>query len=133
LAFSTFDLSTRQSRELTKVENAGDWDIFHDGSGIAALIKGQGKNRIRIVRFSGDTEREFNVEQQGIRTIYCASDGKRPRRRPALPPLLHGSAGSCSRALAGESRISVGPIQPSPDGRYLAMSYNRTTAHDVTG
>jgi Tol biopolymer transport system component len=136
LAFSTFNLSTRQSRELTKVENAGDWDIFHDGSGIAVLIKDQGKNRIRIVRSSGDTEREFNVEQPGIRSIYCASDGKGLYLSAATPSgtttIYYTDLRGQARVLWQEkSRISVFMIQPSPDGRYLAMSYLRPKADDV--
>ena len=144
LAFATFDLSTRQSRELTKVENAGDWDAFHDGSGIAVLIKDQGKNLIRIVRSSGETEREFNIDQSGIDGIYCASDGKGlyltalsiDRAQPGISTMYYTDLRGEVRVLWQEKgtfpvHSSFVPIQPSPDGRYLAMSEPKTTAHDA--
>ena len=110
-----------------------DWDFFHDGSRIAVLIKDQGKSRIRIVRSSGETEREFIVERPGIESHLLFRGWKRSvpvghaaaRRFRAL---LHGSAGPSPRALAAERQFWACPFRPSPDGRYLAMTGTTTTS-----
>ncbi len=125
MVFSAFDLSTRQSRELTKVESGADWDFFHDGSRIAVLIKDQGKSRIRIVRFSGETEREFIVERSGIGTIYCSADGKglylSATPQPGVSALYYTDLRGQARVLWQQKGRFGFWLQPSPDGRYLAM------------
>jgi len=136
MVFSAFDLATRQSRELAKVERARDWDVFHDGSGIAVLIQDQGKSRIRIVRSSGEAAREFIVEQSGIETIYCSPDGKglyltvtpHPGDAALYYTDLRGQASLIWQQKGG--RFGWISLQPSPDGRYLALT-GATAASDA--
>ncbi len=128
MAFSTFDLATRQTRELAKVERARDWDVFHDGSGFAVLIPDQGKSHIRMVRSSGETEREFIVEQSGIESIYCSPDGKglylTGTPQPGVAALYYSDLGGQARLLWQQKSGRFGwiSLQPSPDGRYLALT-----------
>jgi len=75
MVFSAYDLVTRQSRELTKVEHAVDYDLFPDRSRFAVHINDSGTSQIRIVRFTGVTEGEFTV-LSGITTINSSADGK---------------------------------------------------------
>ncbi len=137
MVFSSFDLSTRQQREWAKVENAFDWDFFHDGSRIAVLIRDQGKSRVRIVRPSGETEREFIVERPGIGGggIYCSADGK-GLYLSATPQ--RGVSTLYYTDLLGQARVFwqqkgsfplIG-LQPSPDGRYMAVT-DASTASDA--
>ena len=137
MVFSGFDWSTRQRREWAKVENAADWDFFHDGSRIAVLIRDQGKSRVRIVRSSGETEREFIVDRPGIGGggIYCSADGK-GLYLSATPQ--RGVSTLYYTDLLGQARVFwqqkgsfplIG-LQPSPDSRYLAMT-DATTASDA--
>jgi len=126
ITFSVFDLSTRQSREFAKVEHAGDWDFFHDGSRIAVLIKDQGKSSIRIVRSSGETEREFTVERAGIRFVFCSADGKGlylvATPQPRVSELYYTDLRGQARVLwQQKGRLGLFIVQPSPDGRYLAL------------
>jgi len=126
MVFSTFDLSTRQSRELAKVEHFRDWDLFHDGSRIAVLIKDQGKSSIRIVRSSGETEREFTVERAGIRFVFCSADGKGlylvATPQPRVSELYYTDLRGQARVLwQQKGRLGLFIVQPSPDGRYLAL------------
>jgi Tol biopolymer transport system component len=127
VALSAFDLSTRQSRELAKVEDAAAWDSFYDGSRIAVLIKDQDKSRIRIVRSSGEMESEFILEQSGVRFITCSPDGK----GLYLSVMYPGVAALYYTDLRGQARMLwqqkgrfalSGRLRLSPDGRYLAMA-----------
>ncbi len=132
--FSTFDPSTRRSREFSKVENAADWDLFYDGSGIAVLIKDGAKSRVRTVRSSGETEREFLVEQPGIGSIYCSSDGNAlylGALKAGLYTIYYTDLRGNLGVLWQEKNATISPIHPSPDGRYLAMSIHKTSAHDA--
>jgi Tol biopolymer transport system component len=128
MAFSAFDLATRQTRELAKVERARDWDVFHDGSGFAVLIPDRGKSHIRMVRFSGETEREFIVEQSGIESIYCSPDGKglylTGTPQPGVATIYYTDLRGQARLLWQQKSGRFGwiSLQPSPDGRYLALT-----------
>jgi Tol biopolymer transport system component len=132
MVFSTFDLSTRLRREWTEVEKARDWDLFHDGSRIAVLIKDQGKSRIRIVRTSGETEREFIVERPGIENIFCSPDGKglylSATPQPGVSALYYTDLRGQARVLWQQKGHFGSSLQPSPDGRYLAMMGTTTTS-----
>jgi len=134
LAFSAFDLSTRQSREFAKVEDASDWDIFQDGSRIAVLSVGQSKSRVRIVRSSGETEREFIVEQSGIDGIYCSADGKgvylAVSPEPGVSALYYTDLLGHARMLWQQKGNFGAAVLASPDGRYLSIT-GVTTTSDV--
>ena len=130
--FSAFDLSTRQSREFAKVENASDWDIFQDGSRIAVLSIGQSKSRVRIVRSSGETEREFIVEQPGIDGIYCSADGKgvylAVSPKPGISALYYTDLLGHARMLWQQKGNFGAAVSASPDGRYLSITGLTTTS-----
>jgi Tol biopolymer transport system component len=132
LAFSAYDLATRQSRELAKVENGADWDFFHDGSRIAVLIIDQGKSRIRILRSSGETEREFIVERTGVQSVYCSADGKglylATTPQPGVSALYYTDLRGQARILWQQKGIFGLAITASPDGRYLAITGLTTTS-----
>ena len=134
MVFSVFDLSTRQSRDLAKVENAADWDSFPDGSRIAVLIKDQGKSRIRIVRSSGETEREFILDRPRIENIRCSPDGRglylSAAPQSGVTTLYYTDLQGHARVLWQQKgrRGGFSAIWPSPDGRYLAMVGTTTTS-----
>jgi serine/threonine protein kinase len=132
LVFSAFDLATRQVRELAKVEQAADFDMFFDGSRLAVWIKEREKNRIRILRSSGETEREFIVDRPGIGAIYCSADGKGlylwVTPQPGTSMLLHTDLEGRSRVLWQLKGAFGNNLYPSPDGRYLAMMGTTTTS-----
>ena len=135
MVFFVFDLSTRQRREWAKVENAADWDFFHDGSRIAVLIKDQDKSRVRIIRSSGETEREFIVDRPEINSIYCSADGKGLYLSGTA---LRGVSTLYYTDLLGQARVfwqrrvwfGLITLQPSPDSRYMAMT-DATIASDA--
>ena len=129
--FSTYDLATRKMRDFAKVEKAADWDIFPDGSRIAVLIDEQARSRIRIVRLSRETEREFTVERSGIRAFYWSADGRglylAVRTQPGVSTFLYTDLrGHVS--MVWEEKGDFGRfVWPSPDGRYLAITGLTTT------
>jgi len=119
MVFSTLDLSTRQRRDLAKVEHARDWDVSYDGSRIAILIKDQGKSSIRIVHPSGETEREFIVEQSGVEIINCSVDGKglylSVTPQPGVSALYYTDLrGTSPLALAAERQVWVVRVSAFP-------------------
>jgi len=132
LVFFAFDLATRQSRELARVEHAADWDLFFDGSRLAVLINEREKSRIRILRSSGETEREFIVDRPSIGAIYCSADGKGlylwVTPQPGRTMLLHTDLVGHARVLWQLKGHFGNNLQPSPDGRYLAMMGTITTS-----
>jgi Tol biopolymer transport system component len=134
MVFSAFDLATRQSRELPKFEKVDDWDFFQDGSRIALLTNEQGKSRIRIVRSSGEMEREFIVERPGNWGIFCSADGRglylAATPEPGVATLYYTDLRGQSRVLWQQKgrRGGFSAIWPSPDGRYLAMVGTTTTS-----
>jgi Tol biopolymer transport system component len=124
--FSKYDLATRQTREFARVENFADFDLFHDGSRIAVLIRAQAKRRIRVVRLSGETELEFAVEGLS-QNIYCSADGA-GLYLSSVPG--HGLYTLLYTDLRGQTRTvwqskggsDWGSVRASPDGRYLSIT-----------
>jgi eukaryotic-like serine/threonine-protein kinase len=124
--FSAYDLATNQSREFAHVEHAGDWDIFHDGSGIAVLINEQSKSKIRILRRSGETEREFTVDRSEISVVHCSADGKGlylvGTPQAGVTAIYYTDLRGQSRVLWQEKGNFSGAVWASPDGRYLSLT-----------
>ena len=123
--YSAYDLATRQTRDLAKVEHAADWDFFLDGSRLAVLINDQGKSRIRIVRFSGETEREFTVGRSGIQNVWSTADGKGVylgALQPGLSTVLYADLQGRTHVLWQQKGDFGYYLYPSPDGRYLSLT-----------
>ncbi|MBZ5593740.1 MAG: protein kinase [Acidobacteriia bacterium] len=121
--FSKYDLVTQEAREIARVENVEDWDLFHDGSRIAVLINEQAKSRIRIISLSGETEREFALEGSMV-AVYCAADGRGlylSSRRPGFPALLYSDLRGQTRVI-WQPKGDFGLVRASPDGRYLSVT-----------
>lgn len=123
--FSRHDLKTHETREFATVEHVADWDLFQDGSRIAVLINDGGGTRIRIVRLTGEVEREFAVNRLGVRKIYRSADGKgvylstTPSTGNFL--LLYTDLlGNVQVAWQGEGQF--GGVLVSPDGRHFAIT-----------
>jgi hypothetical protein len=108
--FSVFDLATRQTRALPRVEGGVDFDLFPDGSRLAVSIRGQNESRVWIVHISGDGPRVhreaararagllFRTQKQSA-VLVCDSGGR------CLDALLHQSTGRNSPALATEGLL----------------------------
>lgn len=129
--FSKYDLQTRERREFANVEHAVDWDLFFDGSRIAVLINTGTGSRIRIVRLTGELEREFAVGGLGIETVYCSADGKGLYLATApyagTSTLLYTDLlGKVQVAWQGEGNFG-GAVYASPDGRYLSITRGTKT------
>ena len=119
------------NREFAKVENGVDWDVFADGSRIAVLIINKGTSRIRIVRSSGVTEREFTVARSGISNVNCSSDGKglylEDTPQPGVSALLYSDLHGQLRVVWEQKGNFHCYVRASPDGRYLALTGTTTT------
>jgi hypothetical protein len=127
--FSKYDLKTRERREFATVEHATDWDLFHDGSRIAVLMKAGPRTLIRIVRLSGEVEREFAVHRLGIESVYCSANGKglylATTPYAGTSTLLYTDLlGKFQVAWQGKGEFG-GAVWASPDGHYLSIT--RTT------
>src|SRR5262249_59046578 len=101
-------------------------DVSKDESRIAILNKHHGKSSIRIVHPSGETEREFIVEQSGVEIINCSVDGKglylSVTPQPGVSaPYYTDLQGQARLLWQQKGRFGLSGFQPFPDGRYLAM------------
>ena len=132
MVFYAFDpVAGKKGREIFRVENGNNFDVFPDGR-VAVLLDDPRQGRVRIIRPTGETEREFTVEGwSAINHIWCSADNKGLylTSSPFLAATLlyvdlHGKASVLWQPKGADDTWGV----PSPDGRYLAiMSPTLTT------
>jgi Tol biopolymer transport system component len=122
--FFRYEIATRQSQEITRVEGAADYDVFPDGR--IALRMNTQQTTIRILRPSGQQESEFTVNGWiGINHIWCSPSGKRlyltSHSRPGGATLLSVDLQGNARVIWQQKGAPDTFGIESPDGKHLAI------------
>jgi len=126
LILSSYDLVAGKRRELARVPDGTEFDVFPDGSGIAVALGDPAARRIRIISSTGETKAEFPVKGwSAIEHPNCAADSNglyvTSVSQPGAATLLYVDLQGNARVLWQQKGSPDAWAIPSPDGRYLAI------------